>query len=159
MCSFSELPCDLDKPFSLRLLFPWLQAPSAFSFPCPFSSFLQAPRGPLGFTTPELTSLYVFSPARAQMSHVSTRSPLPWQSALHWAFLSPFLSPGRSQEQRHLGPSRQGFGSSEAGQLGTGQGVQGQTSCYILSQEPQFRGFFHNHASLGSCRSPGCRGF
>lgn len=61
MCSFSELPCDLDRPFSLRLLFPWLQAPSAFSFPCPFSSFLQAPRGPLGFTTPELTSLSMSS--------------------------------------------------------------------------------------------------
>lgn len=58
-----------------------------------------------------------------------------------------------------LGPSRQGFGSSETGQLGTGQGVQGQTSCYILSQEPQFRDFFHHHASLGSCRSPGCQGF
>lgn len=54
----------------------------------------------LGFhNTGAYLSLQVFSPARAQASHISTRwLVLPWQ----WAFLSPFLSPGRSQEQRHL---------------------------------------------------------
>lgn len=115
----------------------------------------------LGFhNTRACLSLYVFSPARAQMSHVSTRSLLPWQSALHWAFLSPFLSPGHSQEQRHLwDPADKGLAAAKQGSWGQGKGGQGQTSCYILSQEPQFRGFFHNHASLGSCRSPGCQGF
>lgn len=82
----------------------------------------------LGFhNTRAHLSLYVLSPARAQRSHVSTRSLLPWQSALHWAFLSPFLSPGHSQEQRHLwDPADKGLAAAKQGSWGQGKGYRGK---------------------------------
>ena len=45
-----------------------------------------------------------------------------------------------------LGPSREGFGSSEAG-LGPEKGAPRQTSRWVLSQDPHYQGFFRGHTS------------
>lgn len=88
-------------------LLPFFGAPSPPSSRHPEGSWVSQPRASL---SPGLqTSIQL----GLQVSHVSTLSPLPWQSPLPWAFLSPFPS---SEEQRHL------WDSAERGPKGVTQG-------------------------------------
>lgn len=74
---------------------------------------------------------------RLQVSHVSTLSPLPWQSALHWASLTPSPSSGRAQGQgQRWDPADRGLAGVKQGRGGQGKGVQRPTSRWVLSQEP-----------------------
>lgn len=98
----------------------WAPSPPSFRQPgVPWVS--QPPSCPLSLGL--LTSF----PLGLQVSHASTLSPpLPWQSALHWAFLCRLLSSGHSQEQRHLGdPAESGLAAAKQG-WGQGEGCSGK---------------------------------
>ena len=136
--------------------------PSSFSLLCPLSSFLQATRGLLDFTTPGASlSLQVSSPHSCSGSRWPATPP---SSCCLGTQRCTGLSPLSLPELRalpgaggSLGPSREGFGSSEAG-LGPEKGAPRQTSRWVLSQDPHYQGFFRGHTSRGSCKSPGCQG-